>query len=329
MYHTASKVLFVYVEQSPHNAGCCWLKVTSVWDVARCGHDVREVSSSSVRCGNIKSISAQHSLPHSPPTCQYPTEPRPYCDGWYVMVQGFGLANSLQSCAIRVLQARRCWLLSCFQDTFVPTSMCRTASKILFVYVEQSPHNAGCCWLKVTSVWDVARCGHDVMEVSSSSVRCGNIKSISAQHSLPHSPPTCQYPTEPRPYCDGWFWSWFRGLDLPTHYNHVQLGFCMRGVFVLESHSQGLLPHPYVAHCISSIVGFAMDSQHTCTRCWRVKSMSIGMLHDVAKARVSTSSLQGGNIKSISAQLLLLHSQTPCPPPHEPSSLCGRCCHTF
>jgi hypothetical protein len=39
----------------------------------------------------------------------------------------------------------------------------------------------------------------------------------------------------------------------------------------------------YVAHCISSIVGFAMDSQHTCTRCWRVQPMSIGMLHDVAR----------------------------------------------
>jgi hypothetical protein len=58
----------------------------------------------------------------------------------------------------------------------------------------------------------------------------------------------------------------------------------MRDMFALESHSQGRLPHPYVAHCISSIVGFAMDSQHTCTRCWRVKPMSIGMLHDVAKA---------------------------------------------
>jgi hypothetical protein len=30
--------------------------------------------------------------------------------------------------------------------------------------------------------------------------------------------------------------------------------------------------------------GLAMDSQHTCTRCWRVKPMSIGMLHNVAKA---------------------------------------------
>jgi hypothetical protein len=116
-----------------------------------------------------------------------------------------------------------------------------------------------------------------------------------------------------------------------NQHNQLQLGFCMRGVFALESHSQGLLPHPYVAHCISSNVGSAMDSQHTCTRCWRVKPMSIGMLHDVARglAGVLTSSSQGGNIQSISAQLLLLHSQTPRPPPHEPSLLCGRCCHTF
>jgi hypothetical protein len=113
--------------------------------------------------------------------------------------------------------------------------------------------------------------------------------------------------------------------------NQLQLGFGMRGVFARKSHSKGLLPHPYVAHCTSSIVGFAMDNQHTCTRCWRVKPMSIGMLHDVARglARVSTSSSQGGNIQSISAQLLPLHSQTPCPPLHEPSSLCGRCGHTF
>jgi hypothetical protein len=104
--------------------------------------------------------------------------------------------------------------------------------------------------------------------------------------------------------------------SVPNQHNQLQLGFCMRGVFALESHSQGLLPHPYVAHCISSIFGFAMDNQHTCTRCWRVKPMSIGMLHDVAKglAGVSFSSSQGGNIQSISTQLLLLHSQTPCHP---------------
>jgi hypothetical protein len=116
-----------------------------------------------------------------------------------------------------------------------------------------------------------------------------------------------------------------------NQHNQLQLGFCRRGMFALESHSQGLLPHPYVAHCISSNVGFAMDSQHPCTRCWRVKPMSIGMLHDVARglAGVLTSSSQGGNIQSISAKLSPLHSQTPCPPPHEPSSLCGRCCHTF
>jgi hypothetical protein len=133
-----------------------------------------------------------------------------------------------------------------------------------------------------------------------------------------------------------------------NQHNELQLGFCMRNVFALESHSQGFLPHPcrtglamcqisvthdqpYVAHSISSIVGFAMDSQHTCTRCWRVQPMSIGMVHDVAEgmAGVSISSSQGGDIQSISAQLSLLHSQTPCPPPHEPSSLCGRCCHTF
>jgi hypothetical protein len=119
--------------------------------------------------------------------------------------------------------------------------------------------------------------------------------------------------------------------SVANQHNHLQLGFCMRGVFALESHSQGLLPPTYVAHCISSIVGLAMDCQHTCTRCWRVKPMSIGMLHDVDEGLVGvlTSSSQNGNIQSISAQLVLLHSQTPCPPPHEPSSLCGRCCHTF
>jgi hypothetical protein len=33
-------------------------------------------------------------------------------------------------------------------------------------------------------------------------------------------------------------------------------------------------------------------------------------------------------IHSISTQFLLCHSQMPCPPPHDPSSLCGRSCHT-
>jgi hypothetical protein len=92
--------------------------------------------------------------------------------------------------------------------------------------------------------------------------------------------------------------------------NQLQLGFGMRGVFARKSHSKGLLPHPYVSHCTSSIVGFAMDSEHTCTRCKRFKPMSIGMLHDVVRglAGVLTSSSQGGNIQSISAQLLLFHS---------------------
>jgi hypothetical protein len=73
--------------------------------------------------------------------------------------------------------------------------------------------------------------------------------------------------------------------SVANQHNQLQLGFCMRCVFARESHYQGLRPHPYVAHCISSIVGFAMDNQHTCIRCWWVQPMSIGMLHDVARGQ--------------------------------------------
>jgi hypothetical protein len=146
------------------------------------------------------------------------------------MVEGFGLAGSTQSCTIRVLQPKRCLLLICFQKPFVPHPYVSHCYQNIILYVQQPLHNAGCCWLKVTYVWDVARCSHDVKEMSVSSVRNGNIESISAQRSLPHSPPTFPHSTEPRPYCDGWFRSWLRGLDLPAQRNHVQLGFCSQSV---------------------------------------------------------------------------------------------------
>jgi hypothetical protein len=63
-----------------------------------------------------------------------------------------------------------------------------------------------------------------------SSVGSGNIESISAPISLPHSPPTFPHSTKPRPYCDGLFQSWLRALDLPAQQNHVQLGFCNQSV---------------------------------------------------------------------------------------------------
>jgi hypothetical protein len=63
----------------------------------------------------------------------------------------------------------------------------------------------------------------------------------------------------------------------PTERKQLQSRFCIQGVFALDAYFKDLVPHPYVAHCISGIVVFVMDSHHTCARCWRVKPMSIGM----------------------------------------------------
>jgi hypothetical protein len=54
---------------------------------------------------------------------------------------------------------------------------------------------------------------------------------------------------------------------------------------------KALCPHPYLPHCIPSIAGFDMDSQHTCARCWRDKAMSIGMLPNVARGQADVSIL--------------------------------------
>jgi hypothetical protein len=73
-----------------------------------------------------------------------------------------------------------------------------------------------------------------------------------------------------------------------------------------------------------------MDSQHTCARCWRVKPITIGMLPDVARGLAGVSH-SASHVVSSQYQLTsyFFHSQIICPYPHEPSSLCGRRCHTF